>query len=203
MAITKADILLTPKSARQKINNLNRQRAKQMERRLSRFFGGNRTPMSGGGWVKADINVPLPNDSGAFLIECKLSNADHHAFGATIRIDLSWLEKIARDAVSMRSRFGVLIIHYHQHAGDYIFLREKDIPVLESITGKSLSFSGATIDSRYRKNGEKRAGYNLSRLALLTALSSTPKEEIRHCYFQSHFDKHVIMSAVDFKDILG
>lgn len=203
MVVSKADLLLYPKSSRQKINNLNRQRARQMEQRLSRYFGGNRTPGSGAFWVKADINVPLPNNSGAFLIECKTSAERHPAYGATQRINLSWFEKIQREAIAMRSRFGVLIIHYQQFGGDFVFLRVEDIPIVESITGKTLSFSGATIDARYRRNGERRAGYNLSRISLLTAFSSAPKEEYRHCFFQTHFDKHIVLSAVDFKDILG
>lgn len=176
-----------------------------MESRISKYLGGNRVFGSGAFWQKGDCIIPLPNNSGEFLIECKLSGSRHKTHGATVRIEFAWFPKLQKEvpAMGVRCRFGVLVIHYQQFSGDYVFLRAEDIPIVESITGKVLSFSGATIDARYRRNGESRLGYNLSRLALLSAFSSALENEYKHAWFQTHLDRHVIISASDFKDILG
>ena len=62
------------KEERKQRNRLNRQRAKNMERRVARYLGGDRTPQSGAGNSKGDVAVLFTNRPGRYLVECKLTD---------------------------------------------------------------------------------------------------------------------------------
>lgn len=95
-----------------------------MERRVARFLNGARTPMSGASSrYKGDVSVEFINNPGKYIIECKLSDAMSGSNLPQIVIRLDWFAKIQREAIAMRAKFGILVIHYHGLKQDYVFIR--------------------------------------------------------------------------------
>lgn len=110
---------------RKEINRLNRQRAKAMEKRVARYLDGTQTPQSGAGSAKGDILIDFVNRPGKYMIECKLS-ADRKKDKPTIRIFKYWIDKMIKDAKSMRALFPILVYHYHDVAGDFVIIACSD-----------------------------------------------------------------------------
>lgn len=102
------------KSQKKTIQKQNKQRAKDMERRVAKILAGQRTPQSGAGFMKGDVRVPFKHRH--FMIECKLSSmVDTEPY---ITIIFDWLVKMEREAEAMRSFFAVLIIHFMKFKED-------------------------------------------------------------------------------------
>lgn len=106
---------------RKEINRLNRQRAKAMEKRVARYLDGTQTPQSGAGSAKGDILIDFVNRPGKYMIECKMSSATKRGL-ASITIYKMWFEKMHKDAKAMRALFPVLVYHYHNRQGDFVFV---------------------------------------------------------------------------------
>lgn len=114
---------------RREINRLNRQRAKAMEKRVARYLDGTQTPQSGAGSAKGDILIDFVNRPGKYMIECKLSETLHNG-KSSIVIRKSWLDKMNKDAKSMRALFPVLVVHFHNVSGDWVFI---EVPHLNKL----------------------------------------------------------------------
>lgn len=196
-----------PKGARREINRLNRQRAKQMETRISKLFLGTtkgKTAQSGAGmWQKGDCDVPLPNDSGKLLIECKCSSAINGTFGATLPIQYSWFDKMEREKIAMGSRLAVLCIHYHNFTGDYVLFREIDIPIIEAIAGTTYTFAGPIVDGTHNKSGKKQVTDHIHRVWVLDAFRQTENDSAPNMRYQTHGGLYVLVDAREMKRILG
>ena len=113
-------------------NALNKQRSKAMERKIAQQLRGRRVPMSGAAaQYKGDVEIPLKNHPGHYIIECKLSARQHNRTlepWAVIRFD--WFEKIHNEAKAMNAKFGILIFHFQNTANDYVFIRRDVITKL-------------------------------------------------------------------------
>lgn len=95
-----------------------------MERRVAKFLQGSRTPMSGAAAkYKGDVSVEFINNPGRYIIECKLSDDSNVDGEPRIAVKLQWFSKIQQEATAMRCKFGILVIHYHGHKEDYVFIR--------------------------------------------------------------------------------
>lgn len=127
---------------RKEINKTNKDRARAMERRIAKYLRGSRVPMSGAAaqW-KGDCIVPLINNPGIYLVECKLtasrikSSAGKNTEKLTdpsktvkseevgnMAIQLKWFTKLRSEVQAMNAKFGILVIHYHNFTGDYVFI---------------------------------------------------------------------------------
>lgn len=153
------------KEARTKQAKTNRTRAGSMERRIAAVLLGDKTPMSGAGKMKGDVVIPLANQPGRYLIECKLSAQTDNG-EPKIYIKYEWLTKLLDEVMAMRARFGVLIVHFHRQREDYVFINREDLPILDSISGTdyfTATYSEALeeIDGRFRKNGDTLSGITL------------------------------------------
>jgi hypothetical protein len=110
------------KEARRRRNNLNKARSRAMETRVMRRLAGVRSPMSGAGVFKGD-GVAY-SAVGAYLVECKLSSQTYNNEGSSIRVDYRYFTKLDDEVKSMRARFGIVVIHFLNHAQDYVIMRE-------------------------------------------------------------------------------
>lgn len=158
---------------RKKINELNKSRAKAMERKIAEYFGegGKRVPMSGaaGTW-KGDVIVEFQNHPGKMLVECKLSAAYHNtADSPTLKLDFKWFPKIVEEVEITRATFGVLITHYHKTKDFYVFIRPQDLELLITkyqIEDQSLvldMLAGPVVkDWSFTKGGKPLSAYNLT-----------------------------------------
>lgn len=109
---------------RKEINATNKQRARAMERRIAKQLRGNRTPMSGAGYLKGDVNIPFVSRPGSYMIECKLSAATAKESGdSVLAVRVEWLDKMHAEATAIRALFPALVIHYHNKPGDYVLVR--------------------------------------------------------------------------------
>lgn len=196
--------LTDPKEERKKRNNLNRQRAKNMESRISRLFIGNtrgKVAFSGAGWEKGDVKIPLPNQSGSLYIECKLTAKLWYKI-PQITVDHRWLVEVEKNRVAMGSRLGILIFHYHNCQGDYVMMREEDLDTVEQITGKRYTFTAPVSEELYLKNGKRKFIFPVVRTKLLKQFS-TYTEPYGHTRFHSELGVYIIISVEDFMEMLG
>jgi hypothetical protein len=97
----------------------NKDRSRRQEQRVAKLFGGNRVPMSGAGSIKGDVMIPYDEYRNIY-VECKLTEKD------TMRIPVSWLQKIEEEAKAMRCIFGILVISF-LHGKDYVLIRDLDL----------------------------------------------------------------------------
>jgi hypothetical protein len=116
------------------IRKLNRDRSKRMERDITQRLNGKRTPMSGAGVIKGDGIVALPDNQGLCILECKVSSSLHAKNGPQMPFEIRWLTKLESDTQAMRmlgSRFGALIIKFHNTSRMYVFIDTKYLPTVE------------------------------------------------------------------------
>lgn len=132
--IDKGTIALDHKKARKAINALNRQHSKDMERRIARLLGGSRNRYSGMMKdAKSDCIIPLSANS-VYLVECKYSSAGYKQKKSKIIFQSRWIIDLQKDVQSMQGiqnmsvAFGILVIKFKMHQGDYVFISEKDLP---------------------------------------------------------------------------
>lgn len=195
-----------PDEARRRRNALNRQRGKKMEREISKIFLGNtrgRVAFSGAGAEKGDNKIPLPNDSGYLYVECKTSELRHPQLGPGVPLRYEWFATIEKNRTAMGSKLGVLAIHFHQFSGNYIFFREDDIPLLESISGNSgYTFGGPILDYRYNKSGRPQVTDTFYRNRMLDGfrVSTGTVPNVRYDTFIA---RYVVCTVEDFKTLCG
>jgi hypothetical protein len=159
--ITRHEIeTIEPKKLQVEVNRLNRDRAKAMERRIAKRLQGNRVLMSGAGYIKGDVTIPYKGSS--FLIECKLTENTKKGT-PQIGIPYFWLTKIERETKAMRSLFGVLIIHFHGVAGDYVFMPVDKLYHLEM----PIPLPTHIIDFTRRESTKEYATANIQRPLVL------------------------------------
>lgn len=114
------------KRTRKEQNALNRSRSKAMENKVAKVLGGRRVLLSGAAAAyKGDVEVPLKNYPGNYIVECKLS-AQNKEKDPYISIQFAWFPKMHIEAKSMGSKFAVLVINFLGNRRDYVFIR-KDI----------------------------------------------------------------------------
>ena len=131
------------KEERKQRNRLNRQRAKNMERRVARYLGGDRTPQSGAGNSKGDVAVLFTNRPGRYLVECKLTDQWFNGHPA-MSLSKAWLLKIQEEARQMNALFGILVFRFHQRQDDYVLVRASDMAKLIKMGDTPLSLAFET-----------------------------------------------------------
>jgi hypothetical protein len=159
------------------IRKLNRDRAKRMERDITKKLNGKRTPMSGAGVIKGDGIVALPDNQGLCILECKVTSSLHEKHGPQIAFKLLWLTKLEEDTQAMRllgSRFGALIIKFHNTSRMYVFIDTKYLPTVE----QTLSIELPRVPERQLTitqwdNGRKRIIQQITELTLSTLVHGT------------------------------
>jgi|SRR5215216_1206290 len=165
---------------RKKTNALNKSRATQMENRVAKVLKGRRIPMSGAAaQFKGDVEVLFENYPGKYIIECKLSaQTKPTTKEPMIPIRLDWFPKITSQASDMNAKFGVLIVHYKDHGNDYVFVKrtivtklmtQYESPYTDILEG--LMKLTPVIDMRFTQAGKPRAGYDLQRKDIETAMT--------------------------------
>jgi hypothetical protein len=114
---------------RREINKTNKDRARHMETRIARYLRGSRVPMSGAArqW-KGDCIIPLINNPGIYLVECKLTESRiHNEKVGNMRVNLLWLTKLKNETKAMNAKFGILVIHYMNFKDDYVIISIEDV----------------------------------------------------------------------------
>lgn len=196
-----------PDAVRKEINRLNRQRGKQLENDVSTLFLGNRRgriAYSGAGWEKGDCKIPLPNNGGAMYIECKCRDLKHPKLGPGAKIEYKWFPKLEQETIAMNGRLGILALRFFHQPGIYIFFRVVDIPILESVSGNSLSFSGPVIDGRFSKAGKPFVACTIYRNQLLELFRSAGENDTApNARYETTQNQYVIVEANEFKRFVG
>lgn len=167
-------ILKTPEELAT-IRRLNKSRAKSMEKEVCKYLGADRTPMSGAGFVKGDGILPLPNDMGIAVIECKVSEAFDNKKGPFIRVRLEWIGKLRSDTEALKSlgaRFGFIVLKWHTWKEKAILIPVEYIPRIEKIIGVSLPRSDKVF-SAYKKNGQSNTFVPMYRKDYLESIGGT------------------------------
>lgn len=159
------------------IQATNKQRSRAMESRVAKYLGGLRTPMSGAmkHW-KGDCEIPIYNplnDSQAtYLIECKLSSQVKEkdlVRSPSLMLDYKWFEKIRKEAQYDGSAlFGIVVIHFHNHPIDYVFIHVDDLKWLDK---HGIIRVPEPLDWRYKANNGLRRIYTVTK-ALMEDLTS-------------------------------
>lgn len=121
--MTLSDFAMERKAKITAINAKNRQRGKQMERRVMKALKGNRVPMSGAGSIKGDGQVF--SSIGYILVECKCSAAIDSQRRQKLRVDFRWLTKMELEARIMNARFPILVIHHMDAKQDYVIIAQQ------------------------------------------------------------------------------
>lgn len=194
-----------PDEARKERNRLNRKRGRQMESDVSKIFLGNtrgKVAASGAGSDKGDVKIPLPNNSGNLYIECKTSALRHATFGAGVPLRFDWFNIIEHNRLAMGSRLGILIIHFHQYSGNYVFFRVADMSIIESISGNSYHFGGKIIDGRYTKAGKALITNTFFRTTMLEGFKQSTGS-FPNIRYETFIGQFVVVSVEDFKEMLG
>lgn len=188
------------KRARTEVNNTNRRRAKQMERRVANYLKGKRVPASGAMMgMKGDCYIPLLG-GGQYLIECKLSANRDAADQPQIVLSLFWFEKIMKDARAMNARFGVLVIHYHRCSPDYVFIPEIAMKLIAAKPSMGLTNINIPALDISTLNGKTRKMYKLPKHYLEAHLVDV--RGIKIALFNTPFGLWYVLSLSDFRDIM-
>jgi hypothetical protein len=212
---TKRDIPLTSieqyKATRAKINKVNRDRAKFMERRVAKFLCGNRVPGSGAfTGYKGDGKIRMKNDH-FFLIECKLSANNHKLYGKGIPFLAKWLEKHINDTNAMKCVFGIFVLHHHETAVDYVLWRIEDVQnyLLEhsTVLTEDLSLTidnippDSIIDYEFKPNGTLRRTYDIWHERLEKTFVKS-KFGLRVMIIHTYIGNYLVLPLVDFKSVI-
>ncbi len=169
--------LETYQRTRKEQNALNRARSKSMENRVAKMLHGRRVLLSGAAAAyKGDVEVRFNNYPGGYIVECKLS-AQTKGHDPYILLNLGWFPKIQTEAISMGSKFAVLIINFLGKTRDFVFVRtdiiEKLIHKYDSPLAPQLIYLLShvnTIDLRYNKSNKKITATTLPRKILDDAM---------------------------------
>lgn len=132
-----------------KIRSRNKDRSKDMERKVTARLNGKRTPMSGAGMVKGDGIVYLPNNNGLCVLECKVTSRLHDTQGPRVLLQSLWFDKLQRDTQAMKglgAKFGILIIKFLHIREMYCFVHTDDIKKIEEYLSVTIDLTGATLD---------------------------------------------------------
>lgn len=150
--------------AKKTIQATNKQRSKAMERRVAKYLGGTRTPMSGAlaNW-KGDCEIPfychLLDTMLSYIIECKLSSKVDSNANPKMMLDFKWFEKIRKEAETSSALFGIVVIHFHNHPIDYVFMRVDDLRWVENHG----IIVPDPLDWRYKTNNGLRRIYSVTK----------------------------------------
>jgi len=113
------------KKTQREINALNKKRSEAMELRIAKYLRGRRTPSSGAmAKYKGDVEIPLQNYPGSYVVECKLSGQTEYD-KPYIALQFDWITKIEKEAKDMNMKFGILIIHFQGNNNDYVIMTDK------------------------------------------------------------------------------
>lgn len=99
--------------------NINKKRAKVMERHVARILHGYRVPMSGAGSLKGDVIVNTP--AGSFLVECKSSSAKKND-KKYIFILKDTFEKTKTSAQRMHYPFWCVIFKFYREGEHWVLV---------------------------------------------------------------------------------
>lgn len=169
-------------------NKRSKRRAGQMEREVASFLGGRRVPMSGAGSMKGDCEVET-DKIGRIFIECKHSSQLHPKHGPAIRVDYRWLDKMHKDATSMRAKFAALVLKFHgSRLTSYVILSTDVLEKYGSLEHLSVPYE---IDT------DNASGITLYRHPT-DELMATHGAILLHC----NRGTYMIISIADFKEII-
>lgn len=167
------------KRTRKEQNALNRARSKAMENRVAKLLHGRRVLLSGAAAAyKGDVEVPLSNYPGAYIVECKLS-AQVETKMHVMPMDFRWFPKLHEEAKNMNAKFGVLVINYLNQRNSYVFIRRNIIDLL--ITRYNSPYSHILqhaldtlpiVDMAHKTNGDLRTTYKLYKSTLDTNMQT-------------------------------
>lgn len=158
-----------------KIRRLNKSRAKSMEKEVCKFLGADRTPMSGAGFVKGDGILPLPNDMGIAVIECKVSEATHDTKGPFIRLQVEWVEKLRSDTDALKAlgaRFGFIVLKWHTWREKAVCIPVEYIPRIEKIIQREIPRNGIVMRA-YTKDNKPNTFIAMYRKEYLESIGGT------------------------------
>jgi hypothetical protein len=111
------------KTEQARINELNKQHARLMERRVAKKLRGVRVPMSGSGSLKGDGIAQ--SAAGSYVIECKYRSTLDSKKNPIIHVHFDWLDRLQRDVEAMNFSFGVLVVSHSK-------MRTKDIVCIDA-----------------------------------------------------------------------
>lgn len=117
------------------INRLNKQRARSMENRIAKVFGGVRVPLSGAlkMW-KGDVLVPIVDENndqmGHFIIECKLSAQSDTSGTPSVRFFFKWFDQLENEVFITRAKFGIVVFYFHNTSHYYAAITPANFRVL-------------------------------------------------------------------------
>lgn len=201
VATTKA----TVKRTQREINNTNRRRAAAMELRVAKYLTGERVPLSGSlARYKGDVRVPLSH--GFYIIECKLSAGTTKQGEPQMLFQYSWLTKLRREAIAMRARFGILIIHYHGVQNDFVFVPQDAWEYIANYSSHGTVMREAiqhtTVeDGRYKSQGQPRQSHKMVRSALTRNMIHYSGLHIGA--FQTHDEILYIVQLQQFRELIA
>jgi Holliday junction resolvase len=128
------------KEERAATNRKNKRHGSDMERRIAKKLDGHRVPMSGSGALKSDIIVN--SFLGMYLVECKYSDATSGKIKKPVMsLNFCWLEKLNREVVSMKAKFGILVMRMAHARTDLVVIDTRYM----SIIAPSLDFSAMPV----------------------------------------------------------
>lgn len=189
---------------RKEQNNLNKQRSKAMERRIAAQLRGRRVPMSGAAAkYKGDVEIPLYNNPGTYIIECKMSAARTLDDNPSLYAQFKWFPKIHEEARSMNAKFAVMVIHFHTIKIDYVFIRMQTVELLVqryTVTNalKVLAESAQVYDWRTTQAGKLRVGYTLTHKELQRCMHT--HEGLRGFRVQLPDSEYICLEFESFKE---
>lgn len=111
---------------------------------------------------KGDVAIEFINNPGKYIIECKLTAALDKTNVPDMKVTLSWLSKLKREAKAMNAKFSVFVFHYHNTRieQNYVWIHEDDVRKIIQYSPEYkdtlLQLLDTTLikDIRYKKYGE-------------------------------------------------
>ena len=165
-AIKRRPKRLFTKEDMDKIRSRNKDRSKDMERKVTARLNGRRTPMSGAGMIKGDGIVYLPNDNGLCVLECKVTSRLHPTQGPRVLLESLWFDKLQRDTQAMRglgAKFGILIVKFLHIREMFCFILSTEIDKIEQYLDIKIELDGAVLNPN-----EKVSNWKISNVLMST-----------------------------------
>lgn len=158
--------------------------------------------------MRGDGEIPLINNPGKLIIECKSSANVNNENESYVILMQKWFQKLYDDTIAMNGKFGILVVHFFRTQGYYVFMRSEDIQHLlidryqskYSDTLQQMLALPIVTDVSINKHGRNVLGYAMTRTFIdknMVQISGFKAMQIT-----MPLGNYIVMSMQQFRDII-
>lgn len=188
---------------------INKRRGNALEYHVAKYLNGRRQIGSGAfKGYKGDGEIPLINNPGKLIIECKSSANVSTEDESYVILMQKWFQKLYDDTIAMNGKFGILVVHFFRTQGYYVFMRSEDIQHLlidryqskYSDTLQQMLALPIVTDVSINKHGRVIKGYAMTRTFIDKNMVQI--NGFKAMQITMPLGNYIVMSMQQFRDII-